>query len=373
MLYQTKATIARFLEYQTVQTYSIRREEKLEFPSVTICVERFVRLSQIKRELRQRKCEKPRKKEPRICTMMRRFRGHGEASPSYKTWHNFKGNFSGVADRITNRFQDWMLETDFEGEKIGKDSKYWKSTQPKCHTFNHEEKDPLYQRSEKGLQVILRTNWDNIWYKVNVHAPGSISAANEDTVVICTGTILTFERERRTFLGKPYGDCISAWSEREEMKALLKKNPVLGKHPYSEDACRRIVWEERSKSENDTKETGSIVCPRQCVKNLYKTDYLTSMQPNVCLRRGKPQKYRAARLTVRSKYLEEKNISSVPVMTFEQLVGNVGGLFGLWLGASLLSLMEICELLTNIVYRLMECLGNIVNGSTRVSAKENLS
>ena len=41
-------------------------------------------------------------------------------------------------------------------------------------------------------------------------------------------------------------------------------------------------------------------------------------------------------------------VADMPAMTGSQLLADVGGLLGLWLGASILTLLEILEMLGNI-------------------------
>ena len=51
-----------------------------------------------------------------------------------------------------------------------------------------------------------------------------------------------------------------------------------------------------------------------------------------------------------SKKLETRTMEQVKAVTLEQAVGNAGGLFGLWLGASMLIFVEIVEFVTNSFY-----------------------
>ena len=54
--------------------------------------------------------------------------------------------------------------------------------------------------------------------------------------------------------------------------------------------------------------------------------------------------------------LEAKKTEELPAMTFEQLIGSLGGLLGLWLGASILTIVEVCELVINLVHYLFKLL-----------------
>ena len=47
--------------------------------------------------------------------------------------------------------------------------------------------------------------------------------------------------------------------------------------------------------------------------------------------------------------LKTTTIMKVPATTFEQAIGFIGGLLGLWLGASMLTLFEVFEFVINIV------------------------
>ncbi len=47
-------------------------------------------------------------------------------------------------------------------------------------------------------------------------------------------------------------------------------------------------------------------------------------------------------------------IEEIPAVTFEQLLGNVGGQLGLFIGISLLSLIECLEILLELAYLFYE-------------------
>ena len=60
------------------------------------------------------------------------------------------------------------------------------------------------------------------------------------------------------------------------------------------------------------------------------------------------------RLEIYNKRLETTTIEQVPAVTWEQVMGNAGGLFGLWLGASMLTFLEFFEFIANILFFFFE-------------------
>ena len=53
-------------------------------------------------------------------------------------------------------------------------------------------------------------------------------------------------------------------------------------------------------------------------------------------------------IQIYNKDLSTTAVEQLPATTFVEVVGTVGGLLGLWLGASMLSILEFCELLANL-------------------------
>ena len=75
------------------------------------------------------------------------------------------------------------------------------------------------------------------------------------------------------------------------------------------------------------------------------------------------------RLSIYNLRLETTRIEEVAAVTFEQMVGNAGGLLGLWLGASMLTLLEICEFLSNVIFCCLNSIKSFSSTSTSVNAK----
>ena len=63
---------------------------------------------------------------------------------------------------------------------------------------------------------------------------------------------------------------------------------------------------------------------------------------------------RMVKLIVRYKSLQSLIISESPKTTIDSLIGNIGGILGCFLGASLLSLVEVFELMVKITFKICE-------------------
>ena len=158
-----------------------------------------------------------------------------------------------------------------------------------------------------------------------------------------------FENEHRILLPKPHGNCISHWKEDRQLKPIIDCYPNLINYNYSLEACQEIALKSHGKillkrNVNATRcsiISGPLQCPDQCDQTLFKTQvtHRPSEGPTIELEIGNPN-------------LEAKRTEELPAMTFEQLIGSLGGLLGLWLGASILTIVEICELVSNLIHYL---------------------
>ena len=63
-------------------------------------------------------------------------------------------------------------------------------------------------------------------------------------------------------------------------------------------------------------------------------------------------------------YLEsdkpEKHVEIIPIMTLPTFLGNMGGLIGMWLGVSAISLIEVLELLVHRLISRQSCIPNSI-------------
>ena len=74
------------------------------------------------------------------------------------------------------------------------------------------------------------------------------------------------------------------------------------------------------------------------------------------------------RLEIYNKRLETTRIEQVPAVSFEQAVGNAGGLFGLWLGASMLTILEVCEFMVHTTLHFFRWMGSLFPKMIRIVA-----
>ena len=95
--------------------------------------------------------------------------------------------------------------------------------------------------------------------------------------------------------------------------------------------------------------TNTINCPRECHQIHYKTSWTSFESPNE-LNDGMMMIF----LNITNLYLETTTITEMPKMTIVELLSNIGGLLGLWIGASFLTILEVVEWIANVVYSLFK-------------------
>ena len=84
-----------------------------------------------------------------------------------------------------------------------------------------------------------------------------------------------------------------------------------------------------------------VDCKNECDLHIFKTTLSQFSQ-------SLPNPYDYLQVQIYSKDLMTSTIEQLPATTFVEVLGTVGGLLGLWLGASMLSVLEFCELMANL-------------------------
>ena len=141
-------------------------------------------------------------------------------------------------------------------------------------------------------------------------------------------------------LREPYDECVTKWHDitpgdwsETEYKSILKYN-------YSEEACSAVDM---------------FFEPLSCSPECFKLKFVARFEKRNLRKFEYPDvNENEIMIKVRPKRLERKIIADVPMMPPSVLLSNVGGLLGLWLGASILTLVEILELLGNVSFWIVE-------------------
>ena len=227
-----------------------------------------------------------------------------------------------------------------------------------CYTFNMD--GALYQTSpnmEGGLRVNLAKNKSR-WmedcfesfpvqnadgfcgkYQIMVHAPGTLpTLAYGEVWTIGESTALLYEFEERQNLKHPHGDC-----DTKHPPEMLAQYAGIRWYNYSIKTCIAFKYFNNlpispSLSHVYSDNPKNVTCHAECHQRLFQISRGVEEYPN------------DFRLDVFNKNLEIKSVIQMPAVTFEQVVANAGGLAGLWLGASMLSVMELMEFVVNLLH-----------------------
>lgn len=314
-------------------------------------------------------------------------------------------------NRTGHQLEDILQDCSYRGEKC--DMKYFKTTMTrygKCYTFNHGEGDAtvletLKGGKDNGLELLLNVESDEylpVWkttdentpdmgFKVQIHAQNEPPLINELGFGISPGfqTLVTCKEQRIRYLPKPYGDCIPVDSTfTQGFETYVNK--------YSVSACRQTC-ETKEVAEkcncrmvhqpayNNTKvcnpvdylrcadptldwlvekDQDTCLCENPC--ELIKYSLGTSMLalPSFYGSTFYAEKYNVTdsyvydnflKLNIFFEALNYESISQIPAYDFASLLGDIGGNMGLFIGASILTVIEVFDFIyENIKFRLQK-------------------
>ena len=224
---------------------------------------------------------------------------------------------------------------------------------------NLTESCPLLEQVE-----LFKHTLESVWlsringcYRLFIEAPEDVPLFHRKSIVICDTTMINFENEMRKLLGKPHGNCVCLWRDDQGLKPMLECYPDLEKYAYSADACRAFnqpsvhILLEKNLTAACVDQSSVIECPNQCSQTLIQITSVITVDDTLLAESYKDMHdTNNIHLVIGNPYLEAKTTNEMPLMTFGQLVGNIGGLLGLWLGASALTLVEMCELVSNLCH-----------------------
>ena len=277
-----------------------------------------------------------------------------------------------IAEKLSATVADILVDGgSFNGKKY--DAKtmesYWKfnfhaatNRSPggrNCYTFNMDGTlDQTQPDLEGGLIIYLAKNLSRSMedcfetipvqnqggdcggYLTMIHAPGTLpTMAHREVWFIDVSAALSYEFEERQNQRKPYGDCDNAYP-----REMLDQYEGIGRYQYSIKTCFAFKYHSDlpippSASSSSSENHQNVTCHSECHQRSFKvTGESGENFPN------------GFRLEVYNENLETKSVIQMPAVTFEQVVANAGGLAGLWLGASMLTVLELVEFVISLFH-----------------------
>ena len=159
-----------------------------------------------------------------------------------------------------------------------------------------------------------------------------------------TSALVPFRYERRLRLPAPHGECLTYFPT-----SMLDIFPEFKDYKYNKHLCNVTKYTPQQilipvNSLDPDGNLTNIICNSECDESLF-TDAQSLFYPPHGMTE---MNHSHVSFSIYSKDLTTTTMQQIPSMTFVDLLGMIGGLLGLWLGASMLSLLEFFELLTNL-------------------------
>ncbi|XP_061184361.1 acid-sensing ion channel 1B-like [Saccostrea echinata] len=257
-----------------------------------------------------------------------------------------------------------------------------------CFTFNGEERERLqasYTGPDGGLRVFIDIGQLEYYYsatiqagiKVILHDPGTDPLPSLGGFLVAPGLSADaiISKTRKSFLGKPYGSCLnvneagnplkrySFYSEKScRMECMIDhlvsanescKNCRHFLHPGPERLCAYKELERCFVFYRTSNFARRCKCQRPCYKHEYKTSisyarFMSDFMYQYFVGRGillSPSYAKDNYIELKIYYdsLIETVVTEVPEFNIFEMLSNIGGLMGIFLGASLLSVVELVE------------------------------
>ena len=311
-------------------------------------------------------------------------------------------------NRTGHQLYDLVKFCSYRGESCLKD-KFFKTTftrYGKCYTFNHgrdgqETLETLKGGKDNGLELILDAqsseylpvwkktdeNTVDLGFKVQIHAKDEPPLITELGFGISPGfqSLVSCKEQRISYLPAPYGDCIPTYDVNETLPGFETYFKI-----YSVSACR-LACETRFIAET----CGCIMVHMPPYKNYpdcrpidYQKcadralDWLVEKDQKTCICKppcdiirygistsmlGLPSSYGSSyyaktfnvsesyvydnfiKLNIFFEALNYEAIAQVPAYDFSSLLGDIGGNMGLFIGGSIMTIMEVFDYIFEVL------------------------
>nr|XP_034982590.1 acid-sensing ion channel 4 isoform X2 [Zootoca vivipara] len=301
--------------------------------------------------------------------------------------------------RMGHQIEDMLLDCHFQGKPCGaQDFTPVYTRYGKCYTFNGDRNKPRVTRQSgmgNGLEIMLDIQQEEylpIWRETNetsfeagirvqIHSQDEPPYIHQLGFGVSPGfqTFVSCQEQRLTYLPQPWGSCrasvkgeqvlpgyesysIAACRLQCEKEAVVRNCQCRMVHmPGNETICSPNVYIECADHTLDTAVEDSqerCVCPTPCNLTRYGKEISMVRMPNKGSARYLARKYNRNETYIRENFLvldiffEALNYEAIEqkrAYNLAGLLGDIGGQMGLFIGASVLTVLEILDYIYEVI------------------------
>uniref|UniRef100_A0A671UDX4 Acid-sensing ion channel 1 n=1 Tax=Sparus aurata TaxID=8175 RepID=A0A671UDX4_SPAAU len=393
-LYQVADRVIYYLQYDRITMLDEKMAKNMTFPAVTICNYNFIRKSQMSYN---------------DLVFMGPLLGFEEGmAPGFQLAQEpDRSRFSldEFYNRTRHRIEEMLLECNFRGLECGpEDFREIFTRYGKCYTFNSGQNGrPLLVTMKggmgNGLELMLDIQQDEylpVWgetdetsfeagIKVQIHTQDEPPFIDQLGFGVAPGfqTFVSCQEQRLTYLPPPWGDCkatpmdsdffssysITACRIDCETRYLVENcNCRMVHMPGDAPYCTPEQYKECADPALDflvERDNDYCVCETPCNMTRYGKEMSFVKIPSkasakyLAKKFNKTEQYIADNILVLDIYFEALNYETIEqkkAYELAGLLGDIGGQMGLFIGASILTILELFDYLYEVIkYKLCRC------------------
>ncbi|RNA07701.1 acid-sensing ion channel 2 [Brachionus plicatilis] len=352
-VYNLTISIVDYFSFIAVTKISFERLDAIEFPTVTFCNKNpfLVRIPNSQNNME----ENLRNKSKEFFDSLLKL---NSSESSFESFSRLSYNYSYITlqfqkylSKVSFSIDDMLLSCRFNNFKCTKnDFKImFVAGLGNCYKFNLATKTGIEKTTipgqKNGLMLELFSGYLNETYdlirssgmQLFIHNSSTIPFAEFDAINLPTGyeTDIWISKQRVSKLPSPYSDCIQNIFSLDSFDSYLYEKCVNLFDRYQQKTCLLLCYHEYVK--------------QQC--GCYSPDAFNITFIQACENTNSTAIGCESVLAVNVFYndISLNVIKEFSAKTFEQLVAEIGGFLGLCMGISLLSVVEIFELIFKII------------------------
>ncbi|XP_025026713.1 acid-sensing ion channel 4 isoform X3 [Python bivittatus] len=376
-----------YLEHPHVTTLDEEATQKMVFPAVTICnINRFRHSALTDADifhLANMTGLPPKDRD-----------GHKASDLLYPD-----PDMADIVNRTGHQLDDMLKNCSFSGENCSAENFTVVYTRyGKCYTFNGDRNKPRVTRQSgmgNGLEIMLDIQQEEylpIWRETNetsfeagirvqIHSQDEPPYIHQLGFGVSPGfqTFVSCQEQRLTYLPQPWGSCRASVKEEQILpgyesysiaacRLLCEKEAVVQNcqcrmvhMPGNETICSPNVYIECADHTLDTAIEDSqerCICPTPCNLTRYGKEISMVRIPNKGSARYLARKYNRNETYIRENFLvldiffEALNYEAIEqkkAYNLAGLLGDIGGQMGLFIGASVLTVLEILDYICEVI------------------------